>query len=379
VRARFYLTAAAAGLVLAIDANATVFTLTVGSAATPTLSSAANTANADLNLSNTYDILIPTKATPYVNDFADVTRPMTIEASGGAVTLQANGALLNNKGIIVMEGPTASLTVKGITFQGAAISDALGGNGAGIRDQSTGATTLRVENSSFVGNQDGILTAGSNFQENVQIVGSTFLDNGSGSGQTHALYVGDAASLMVSGSLFCGTNEGHDIKSRAASTTVTGSQIFDGATGAGCASAGTTSYGIDVPNGGIVDIENTDLIQGPGTHNSTMLRFGEEGLPYASNSLDITNTDFLSTSGGIGIQSSAASGCTLQNTTFSGLGTNVDPASFCTIAGASQVDEPSLIWLAWLGGLSLTLLYAAPRRRVPETGLAAPETGLQPP
>jgi hypothetical protein len=112
----------------------------------------------------------------YTNDFTNVTRPMTIEASGGRVALLANGALLQDKGIIVT---TSSLTVKGLTLQGAAISDALGGNGAGIRDQSTGATTLRVENTTFLNNQDGILTGGSGNQETVEIIGSSFIGNGS--------------------------------------------------------------------------------------------------------------------------------------------------------------------------------------------------------
>jgi hypothetical protein len=173
---------------------------------------------------------------------------------------------------------TSSLTVKGLTLQGAAISDALGGNGAGIRDQSAGATTLRVENSNFLNNQDGILTGGSGNQETIEIIGSSFIGNGSGTGQTHALYVGDALSLLVSNSLFCGTLEGHDIKSRAKSTTVQGSTVFDGATGAGCAAAGSTSYAIEAPNGGVVQILDTDIIQGAATHNTTMVRYGAEGL-----------------------------------------------------------------------------------------------------
>jgi hypothetical protein len=322
-----------------------------------TIAAAAAAANADPSAANYYDLKIAPGT--YTNDFANVTRPMTIEANGGAVVMQASGALLQDKGIILT---TSSLTVRGLILQGAAIDPALGGNGAAIRDQSNQATTLRVENSIFRNNQDGILTSsnsGGTFQETVQIIGSSFFDNGSGTGQTHALYVGDALSLLVQNSSFCGTLEGHDIKSRAQSTTVQGSQIFDGATGAGCASAGTTSYGIETTNGGKVVIDGVELFQGSVTHNPTMLRYGADGL-YANSSLAISNTDFISSSGGTGIQAPAgATGCTLTNTTFTGVTTPVDPASFCTIAATPPdvvaASEPASIGLLMLafGGLGL--------------------------
>jgi hypothetical protein len=350
---------AAAGLtllatLLATTAHAGIITLTVGSAAAPTLTAAANIANADLNPTNTYDILIP--AGIYINDFANVTRPMTIESSGGTVILLANGQLLLDKGIIVT---TSSLTVRGLTFTGAAIDQSLGGNGAGIRDQSTGATTLRVEGSSFIGNQDGILTGGSGNQEIVQIIGSTFLDNGSTNGQTHALYVGDALSLLVQGSTFCGTIVGHNIKSRAQTSTVTGTTGFDGATGGGCAGPGSASYDFEFPNGGVVNLDNDTLIQGAFTQNSSMLGYGAEGYPYANNTLSVTNTSFTSANFGTGIQQFGSTGsCTLQNTTFAGTTTNVSPSTFCTIVSPPvTVPEPNLIWLAWMAGIGWTVTF----------------------
>jgi hypothetical protein len=60
-----------------------------------------------------------------------------------------------NKAIIVNN---SSLTINGLTFEDAAIANSLGGNGAGIRDQSEGKTSLIVENSNFLNNQEGILT-----------------------------------------------------------------------------------------------------------------------------------------------------------------------------------------------------------------------------
>jgi len=82
----------------------------------------------------------------YQNDFATVTRPMSLVAiSGpGTVTMLATTPPTNEKGIILN---ASDLTVDGLIFQGAATSPGQGDNGAGIRDQSTGATLLRVENS----------------------------------------------------------------------------------------------------------------------------------------------------------------------------------------------------------------------------------------
>jgi hypothetical protein len=123
-----------------------------------TISAAVSAADADNDPSNYYDI----RVTPgtYINDFPYVTRPMTIEVdplhAGKRVTLKATENLPNEKGIILT---TASLTVNGLNFTGAKIIDALGGNGAGIRDQNSGpAASLVVQNSTFTGNQEGILT-----------------------------------------------------------------------------------------------------------------------------------------------------------------------------------------------------------------------------
>ena len=243
--------------------------------------------------------------------------------------MRADGALLDSKGIIVT---TSSLTVKGLTFEGAAISDALGGNGAGIRDQSNGATTLRVENSTFTNNQNGILTSsdtGSTYQETVEIIGSSFFGNGSGTGQTHAAYIGDALSLLVSNSLFCGQLIGHSVKSRAAATMVSGNQIYDGAQGPSQCEPGSSSLAIDVANGGAATITSNTLVQGPNSPNLKIVDYGEEGLTYGSNSLVVSGNNFTS----IGTSSATAvfdPNCVpaqLSKNSFTGITTQLDPAN----------------------------------------------------
>src|SRR5215472_736028 len=77
------------------------------------------------------------------------------------------------------------------------------------------------------GNQAGVLQ-GDNTSEVVTITNSQFINNGNPDicCFTHGVYIDAAASLTVQGSLFCGQLIGHDIKSRAAQTTILNSQIY---------------------------------------------------------------------------------------------------------------------------------------------------------
>jgi hypothetical protein len=77
------------------------------------------------------------------------------------------------------------------------------------------------------------------------------------------------ASLTVTGSTFVGTLAGHDIKSRAATSTITGNYLDDGVTG-------TASYAVDLPDGGVDIVSNNTIDQGPDTENYTMIAYSEE-------------------------------------------------------------------------------------------------------
>jgi hypothetical protein len=119
-------------------ARAQTTVLTVGPAGQyQTVSAAVSVADAETDLNHYFDIQI-TPGT-YTNDFPYVTRPMTIKVDprypGKQATLKATEDLPNEKGMILT---FASLTVNGLIFNGAKIANALGGNGAGIRDQNTG-------------------------------------------------------------------------------------------------------------------------------------------------------------------------------------------------------------------------------------------------
>src|SRR5271169_3207837 len=305
-------------------------TLSVGPGNTyHTVNAAVAAADGDTNLSNYY--IIAVKPGTYTNDFPTVTRPMTIESAafGQPVVLNATEALPNEKGIILN---LSNLTVNGLTFQGAEISNTLGGNGAGIRDQNVSTTTpyLIVLNSTFVNNQEGILT-GNNSLQSIFIVNSMFENNGNPNASyfQHALYVNDAGSLTVTGSVFCSQLIGHDIKSRALVTNVSDNQLYDGQADAtiGCR-AGSSSLAIDVANGGIATISGNMITQGVASQNSKMVDYGEEGLSYNANSLILLHNTFtnIGSLSAIGVYDPKCILTQSVSNTFTGVATPISPS-----------------------------------------------------
>lgn len=226
----------------------------------------------------------------YADQSAIINVPLTIEGVGGTPVFTATMPLSNGKAFLVTN---ASVTVDNIRFQDALDGD---GNGAGIRYQ---AGDLVVSNDQFVGNQEGILaTPGVAGTGTVLVTHSMFRDNGvaSGSfaGSAHGIYATQLASLTVRNSVFSGTQVGHDIKSRAAQTLIVGNTLDDGVTG-------TTSYAIDISNGGEATIVGNAITQGPDTQNETMISYDAEGLRYVSNSLLVDGNSLGNTLPGISI------------------------------------------------------------------------------
>ncbi len=97
--------------------------------------------------------IIKVDAGTYINDFATITSKITMIGVGGMVNMVATKPPANLKGILTVDN---SVTIENFSFSGAAISDADGGNGAGIRYEG-GNMVLR--NDSFQHNQNGLLAA----------------------------------------------------------------------------------------------------------------------------------------------------------------------------------------------------------------------------
>ena len=331
---RLLLLGAVFGMLMTRGAVAGNVILVVGPGQTyPSVSSAVVKADGDTNAANYYTI----EVTPgtYTNDFSTVTRPMTIEfrVVGQPVVLNATASPPNQKGIILN---LSNLTVNGLTFQGSQIPNGSGGNGAGIRDQNVSTTTpyLIVLNSAFINNQEGILT-GNNSLQSIIIVNSIFANNGNPNASffQHALYVNDAGSLAVTGSVFCGQLIGHDIKSRALVTTVSDNQLYDGqADSAINCLAGSTSLAIDIANGGTAIISGNMITQGAASQNSKLVDYGEEGLPYNANNFILLHNTFtnIGSLSAIGIYDPNCILAQSVGNTFTGVATLVSPSGCAT-------------------------------------------------
>jgi hypothetical protein len=213
----------------------------------------------------------------YVGDVATWTQDdLTLRGVGGRAHLQADGQSAQGKAIWVIAGDRT--TVDRLEFSGATVPDQ---NGAGIRQEGDGLTVVR---SWFHHNQNGIL-AGANPESDIVIRRSRFFRSGAGDGYTHNLYIGEVRSLTVTGSYLWGADVGHELKSRAATNTITGNRIAD--VGA------TASYSIDLPNGGRSLIAGNVIIQGPNSENSTLVSYGAEGFTDGSRTLWVVNNTFV--------------------------------------------------------------------------------------
>ena len=138
---------------------------------------------------------------------------------------------------------------------------------------------MSVIKCTFEDNENGILTSNDQSIE-LRVVDSTFLNNGAGDGQSHNLYAGTIALLEVSGSYFARARTGHLLKSRAKATSVYYSRL----TGEN----GSSSYEMDLPNGGDFIAVGNLVQQGDQTENPAMISYGAEGYRWPVNRARIT-------------------------------------------------------------------------------------------
>ena len=270
--------------------------LTVGAGKEYATLGAALAASADGNT-----ILVD--AGTYTNDFGSVGSKVSIIGVGGMVNLVATAQPPNGKAILTVD---ADCTVQNLSFSGCTVPD---GNGAGIRYE---GGNLTLQNCAFSNNQNGLLSA--------PVPGGTltvqhcdFGFNGSGTGYTHNLYVGAIGQLVVEDSRFHDVSVGHEIKSRAANTLITGNVIADGPTS-------TASYSIDLPDGGGVVVTGNLIEKGPQAENQAAVHFGGEGIPYAGSSLLVQGNQFVNDRGAgtVGVLNQTPIAVAIKDNSFTG-------------------------------------------------------------
>jgi hypothetical protein len=205
---------------------------------------------------------------------------LTIEG-GAADTTVITGTPCAGKALFITQGN--AITIRNLTLTGAHVAAF---NGAGVRAE---GGDLTIEHVRFINNEDGLL-AGSLPGKQIIIRDSAFIGNGTCAGSggcAHGIYVGNLGLLRVERSRFLGTQAGHHIKSRAQRTEVIGCSLADG-------TGGTSSFAVDVPNGGAVLLRDNQIQKGPRSDNHTAaVMIGAEGVTQPTPEIIVEHNTFL--------------------------------------------------------------------------------------
>jgi hypothetical protein len=206
---------------------------------------------------------------------------LTIEGVGPDAVLTDKPCA--GKALLVID--SNNVTVRNLTIQRARVPDH---NGAGIRAE---GGDLTVENSRFINNENGILSA-DNPKATIRVTGSSFIGNGSCKGGcSHGIYIGHIKLLHIDHTRFFNTHEGHHIKSRAARTEIIDCDIEDGPDG-------TSSYLIEAPNGGSLIVEKNKMEKGQHTQNQgNTIMIGSEGVDQPTDEITIRDNNFTNDQG----------------------------------------------------------------------------------
>ncbi|MBI4890597.1 MAG: hypothetical protein HY821_08220 [Acidobacteria bacterium] len=216
----------------------------------------------------------------YVGDVcAFSTSRLTLRGVNGRAKLDAGGAIAQGKAIWVIAGE--GVVVENIEFTGAKCENK---NGAGIRREGSGS--LVVRNCVFRNNEDGILTD-HNPKSTLLVEYSEFDHNGHGDGYSHNMYIGGLGEFTLRYSYSHDTLEGHLVKSRALKNRILYNRLTT--------EWSNTSYELDLPNGGDVEVIGNVIGQSASSSNSGMMTYGVEkpGSAQAGGRLVVAHNTFV--------------------------------------------------------------------------------------
>jgi len=201
-------------------------------------------------------------------------RNLTIRGVGKTrAKFPAAGRNYGGKAIWVTRGD--NITIENIEFSGARVRDR---NGAGIRAE---GKNLTLRNCRFHDCEDGILGG----TGTILIEYCEFSACGL-NGQAHNLYIGRADRLIFRFNYSHHAKVGHLLKSRARENHILFNYFTDGR-------GGTSSYMINLPNGGKSYLIGNILCQGVRAQNGTLVAYGEEGVKYPESELYVINNTLI--------------------------------------------------------------------------------------
>jgi hypothetical protein len=309
------------GLVVVASAPALAATRSVGPGKTYATPCAAVAAAQD------GDVIEIDAAGNYAGDVCAIAPSnLTLRGVNGRAHVDAAGKAFGGKATWVIQG--ANTTVENIELSGSTVPDK---NGAGIRQEGAGLT---VRNCYFHDNEDGILSGGGG---EILIEGSEFAHNGAGDGYSHNMYIGHEKKFTLRGSYSHHSKIGHIVKSRADENYILYNRLMDEADG-------TSSYTLDLPNGGTSFVIGNLIQQGPMTDNSTILAYAEEGATNTKADLYVVNNTFVNDRGsGTFLQlAAAAMPAVVRNNIFFGGGTITNQAG-ATMTTNFTTGDPMLV------------------------------------
>jgi hypothetical protein len=237
------------------------------------------------------------------------TNNLTIVGANGRPKIDAMGQSFRGRATWMIWGNDT--TIENIELTGARGPS---NNGAAIWQVGTNLTVRRCY---IHGNQDGIL-AGDNPSSHILIETTEFADNGYSDGQAHNIYINHIAEFTLRFSYSHDSISGHLVKSRAIENFI----LYNRLTG----ESGTSSFELDLPNGGLSYVIGNMIEQGFRTENSTIVAYGEEGVTNPGSALYFVNNTVVNDARkGLFIKVEyAAPPILVQNNIFSGPGSITD-------------------------------------------------------
>jgi len=200
---------------------------------------------------------IEIKAGVYVDCAIWKANNLTIRGIGGRAHVK--NEICGGKGIWNITGNNT--TIENIEFSGMINKSK---NGSGIRMQ---GVSLTVRNSYFHDGEQGIL--GGRKPGNVILIEDTEFARLGKAGRAHPIYINNADSFTLRRSYIHGcVDEGNCLKTRAKHSVVTCNVI--------ASMDSDSSWEVDFPNGGLVEVRNNVIQQGAKSANNNIIGFAKE-------------------------------------------------------------------------------------------------------